>query len=128
MNCTNTKAYISFERDVKFIDQIPKYKNVLGKWPEEMTKEDWDIWNEYNKEISKLFKQMEEDSYKELLDLFYKTTGYSLELLEVDYDDFKLMVDENLSYDEEVYDLYFPDMIAKFQNIGEIWFEQTNQH
>lgn len=122
----NTKAYHQFERDLKIIENIPKYKQVLTKWPEEMTKEDWNTWEEYDTEVSRLFKQMEEASYKELLDLFYKTTGYSLELLEVDYDDFKLMVDENLSYDEEVYDLYFPDMIVTFQNIGEIWFEQTN--
>ena len=123
----NTQAYKNFKRDLKVLDQIPKYKNIIMKEPEDMTDSDWKIWSEYDQEMSRLWTNVEEESYKELYDLFYKVTGYTLDLLEVDWDDFKTMVQENLGYDEEVYDLYFPDMVQNFLRVGELWFEQTNE-
>lgn len=123
---TRTRAYIEFEDKLGELDLT--YKPLLSKSPEDMTDNDWKSWEEYDKKVELLFKDVKEDSYKELYDLFEKVTGYTLETCNVDWDFFKCTVDENLGNDEEVYNLYFPDMVRKFQEVGEKWFEQTNHN
>lgn len=122
-------SYIKFEKQEKRLIEISGFNSLRIPTDEKpYTEEEETILKNFNSKWNILYDKMVEETYKELYKIFRRITGHQLRYYGVDFDFFKSMVDENLGYEEQVYDLYLPDLEYNFKRVSELWETQRNDN